>query len=204
MRIKSLSQVFMLVATFAVSALASQANAVVIDFESVTTGGCQVQNGGSVDGFTLGAFDGDSSGGFNNSTACSFLSPTANSGQNFMTNYNSLTAEFTKDVGTFDLASLFVTGDLRVGATTVQFQGLDGVNGNVLYSMNVDITSAWQEVVFTDWTNVKTFTWNSLIPDVSNISIDDFTYDVQVPEAGSLALLGFGLLGLAFSRRREV
>lgn len=194
----------MLVASLAVSALASQAHAIVLDFESVSTGGCQVQTGGTIGDFSLGSYDGDSGAGFNNSTACDFIAPTANSGTNYMVNFNSVTAEFTNTVESFNLNSLFVHSDARVGGTVVRFQGLDGINGNVLYSMDVDITASWQQVVFSGWNDVTTFTWDSLNPNVSNIAIDDFEYNASVPESGSLALLGLGLLGLGFSRRRKV
>ena len=189
-------------ALLAVAPLA--ANATVIDFESASTAGsCQVNDGGSIDGFTLGAYDGDSGGGFNNSSACNYIAPTANSGTQYMVNYNSVIAEFTRDIGTFSLNSLFVHSDIRVGDSTVRFQGLDGVGGAILYSMDVAITAAWEKISFAGWTNVKTFTWDSLEPGTSNIAIDDFEYDaVAVPEPGTLLLLGTGLLGFGLMRRR--
>lgn len=159
------------------------ANAQIIDFESAVTGRCQVSLGGSIEGFTLGAVTPVSGGGFNNATSCASIAPTANSGQNYMLNYNSRIAVFTKDVGTFDLLSLFVHADGRVGDTTVRFEGLDGVGGNVLYSMDVLISASWQEIFFPGWNDVKTFTWDSLSPNSSNIAIDDFQYDDAVAEA---------------------
>ncbi len=178
-------------------------NATVIDFESAITGGCQVQAGGSLEGFTLGAYDGNSGAGYNNKTSCSYLAPTANSGNNYMVNFNSVIGEFTKDSGVFDLDSLYVVSDIRVGNSTVRFQGLDGVDGNLLYTMDVAITTSWSQVVFSGWDDVKTFTWDSLIPGTSNIAIDDFEYDAEpMPEPSTIALLGFCLIAIGLSRRK--
>lgn len=198
---------------FAISvivAFSSVAHAAVIDFESASTAGCQVTAGGSTGGFTLGSYDNNNSGaGFNNSSACSFINPAANSGQNYMVNFNDVFGEFTKDVGDFTLDSLFVHADIREGDTTVLFQGLDGVDGALLYSLSVDITSSWQKIEFAGWDNVKTFTWDSISPGISNISIDDFEYDAvsrppSVPEPMMISLLGFGLAGLGFSRKKKI
>lgn len=189
-------------------AFAGSVNATIIDFESAATGGCQVSAGGSTGGFTLGAYDGDSGAGFNNKTSCSYLAPTANSGNNYMVNFNNVTGEFTKDSGVFDLDSVYVVSDIRSGDSTVRFQGLDGVDGNLLYTMDVAITTSWNQVVFSGWDDVKTFTWDSLVPDVSNIAIDDFEYDAYddcdpIPEPSILALLGFSLVGIGISRRKR-
>ena len=188
------------------SPMAAQAD--IIAFESAATGTCQVTAGGSIDGFTLGAYDGDSGGGFNNADTqgggCELAVPDAYSGTNYMLNFNSVIAEFTRDVGTFDLISLFVHSDSRSGDSTVRFQGLDGIGGSILYSIDVAITASWQQVSFSGWTGVKTFTWDSLVPGTSNIGIDDFEYNAQsVPEPGTLALLGIGLLGMGAARRRR-
>ena len=184
-------------------ALIGSAFGTVIDFESAVTGTCDVVSGGSVDGFTLGSYDGIESAGMNNATSCSFIAPTAHSGSRYMINYNSLFGEFTKDVGTFTLDSLWVHADVRAGQSTVRFQGLDGVGGNTLYSQDVVINPLWQQVNFAGWTGIKTFTWDSIVPASSNIVIDDFTFTASsVPEPAFPALLGLGLGGLSYVRRR--
>lgn len=161
------------------------ATATVIDFESATpVTFCQVTLGGTVDGFTLTPFSTPYSAGFNDAANCSFIAPTANSGQIYMLNYNSLIGALTKDSGTFDLNSVFVHADARVGATTVRFEGLDGVGGNVLYTMDVIIAASWQQVFFPGWDDVTTFTWDSISPPVSNIAIDDFEFDVIQDDDG--------------------
>ena len=186
---------------------APSARAAIIDFESALVTTCQVQNGGTVDGFTLGSFFdafAGGSGGFTNPTgSCGFIAPTAHSGQNYMLNFNSLVGDFTRDVGTFTLNSLWVHADARTGPTTVRFQGLDGVGGSVLYTMDVAILPSWQQVLFSNWTGVKTFTWDSLIPGTSNIAIDDFEYDRPsgVPEPSTLLLVGLGMAGACYRRR---
>ena len=177
----------------AISLLATPlaANAVLIDFESVTTpSSCDVNPGGSVDGFTLSPYNGTTGAGFNNSTGCDFIAPTAHSGTQYMVNYNRVYGQFTRDSGTFDLTSLWVHADIRSGQTTVRFQGLDGPGGNVLYSQDVVVDAAWQQVTFSGWTGVKTLTWEPISPDVSNVSIDDVVYD------GSSATLTFNRTGV--------
>jgi len=83
---------------------------------------------------------GPAAGGFNNATACSNIVPTANSGVQYMLNFSSKVGEFTKDIGTFTLNSLFVHADIRVsGGTVVRFLGLDGIGGTILNTKDVNI-----------------------------------------------------------------
>jgi hypothetical protein len=190
------------IAFLAVCLFAGSVNATVIDFESTTTLGCQVTAGGTVDGFSLGSYNGNSGAGFNNSC---FGIESANSGTKYMLNYNSAIGVFTKDVGVFDLNSLYVRAWTGFNSSLL-FLGLDGVNGNILYSMNVNVTNVWQKISFINWTGVKTFTWDPTNPTVSNIAIDDFEYNASstpVSEPVSLALLGLGLAGIGFSRRKK-
>jgi len=185
-----------------VLALFRSAGAIVIDFESVVTGICQVTAGGSVDGFTLSPAAGATGAGFNNSTACAVVAPTANSGTQYMTQFASRFGEFTIDTETFTLNSLYVHASEKTGNPTVRFQGLDGIGGNILNTVDVAISASWQQIFFSGWTGLKTFTWDSIIPDQSNISIDDFDAD-PIPEPSTLLLLASGLAGLGFFRWRR-
>jgi len=186
---------------------ATSAAAAVMDFEAAPTGGCNVSQGGNLDGFTFSDLNdaySQYSSGFNNKTACNYLNPTAHSGDNYVVNYNSLVGAMTRDSGTFDLNSLWVHADIRVGDTAIRFQGLDGPLGNVLYTLDTTISALWQEITF-NWTGIKTFTWDSLVPGTSNVSIDDITYDAvtDVPLPAGLPLLLAGLGTLAALRRRK-
>ena len=195
----------------AIGAPAGYANATVIGFESATTDSCQVTAGGSVGGFSLTP----GSGGFNSAPKCAFFfAMTANSGLKYMTSFNKSFGEFSKDDGTFTLESLYVHADARRGRSKVRFQGLDGIGGTVLHAMDKEIKAQWQQIVFPGWTNVKTLTWDSISPDVSNISIDDFAFTTAaarpaarslaaVPTPATLALFGTGLAILGVGRRRR-
>lgn len=185
----------------------SEASPVTIDFESATpVGGTNVGTGGTVNGFTLTPNNGGPySGGFNTPWAAT---PTAKSGQVFMNNWNSRIGALTKDSGLFTLNSVWAHADARFGSTTIRFQGLDGLGGSVLHSIDVVVGTSWQLISFSNWTNVKTFTWDSLIPNSSNIGIDDFTYSepsavVPLPAALPLLAGGLGVLGLMGWRRKK-
>lgn len=209
------------VAVLVVGASAGWASAAVIDFESAATlSRCYTNFGGSVDGFSLSPSNNTTTGGgFNKATACQLIAPTANSGEQYMLQFGGRFGEFTKDDGTFTLDNLYVHADARMGDDSkVRFQGLDGIGGNVLYTLDAVIQATWQQIVFSDWIDVKTFTWQAITPgfspDPSNISIDDFEYSVAsssaaarsfaaVPTPGTFALLGTGLAFLGVGRRRR-
>jgi len=205
-----------LVCVLVVGACVGSARATVVDFESATTGGCQVTLGGSVAGFSLSPHNGGVGGGFNKATSltCSSFAPTANSGLQYMTQFNSGVGEFSKDDGTFTLESLYVHADARKGPSKVRFQGLDGIDGTVLYTLDAVIRATWQQIVFLSWKDMKTLRWDSISPDVSNISIDDFVYsaakhsaaarpDAAVPVPATLALLGTGFAFIGIGRRQR-
>ncbi len=187
------------------SLLASTIQATVIDFEAFATpGNCNVSGAGqNIGGFTIQG----NTAGINSAIACSSLVNGANSGQNIMVNFNSQVGTFQKNLGTFDLNSTFVHADTRqANPTTVRFQGLDDI-GNVVNSLEIQITAIWQQVTF-NWTGIKTFTWDSIDPGSSNISIDDFTFNEAltppsapaVPEPSTYI---FSLMALAFIGMRK-
>ena len=182
------------------------AQAAIIDFESVTTrSGCDGFSGGNVDGFTLSPYGGGTGGGISTASTCSGAGlPSAYSGEKYMVGAYTQYGEFTKDDGTFQLDSLWAADRSDVGETTVLFQGLDGIGGNILYSLEAQIGDAWQQVFFSDWIGVKTFTWDPISPSNNNIAIDDFAYTVSaVPLPPSAILFGTALLGIAGLRRRK-
>lgn len=183
------------------------AEAKVLDFENAEgTSYCQVDSGASFDGFTLAAYNDTHTGaGVNANDACTGIVPGAHSGNYYALNFNSMVGQLTRDAGTFTLDSLWVHADRRQNTnTTVRFTGLDGIQGNVLYSLDVDIGPSWTQVSFAGWKNVNTLTWDSIAPASSNIAIDDISYDTAaIPEPASLLLLGLGVASLAVSRRRS-
>ena len=186
-------------------------HAAVMDFESATIStACNVYAGGSLDGFTFND-NSDLSDGYSSgfsSSACIVFAPTAHSGSNYATSFNFLLGGFER-TELFSIQSLWVHPDARVsGTTTVEFFGYAGSLGSTtLYSMTVDITAGWTEVIFDGWDNLGSFAWGSLNPDQSNISIDDVTYTVgevsPIPLPASLPLLAFGLGGLGLMARHK-
>lgn len=183
--------------------LANLADAGVITFEGAATNGCQVTAGGQIDGFTLGAYNGTVGAGFDTASDCSFVASTAHSGTKYALNYNSVVGQVSKDVGDFTLNSLWVHPDDRVaGDTTVRFNAFDDL-GALLFSLqDVFVQNVWQQVSFVGWNNIKSFTWDPISPNVSNIAIDDIAYNQNnVPEPATGMLLCIGIAGMTLRRR---
>lgn len=187
-------------------------HAAVLTFDTIDAPNTCVVWGGSIDGFTIG----DETAGFVEDPACSFLnSDGAFSPPNMMVNFNSRVGTIIKDSGTFDLNGAYFHADDRNGNTMVDFAGYD-LSDTLIFSKTIEITADWQWVAF-DWAGISKFTWDPVNPSVSNVSVDDFTYDgggpsvaptpaMPVPVMSTWALITLSmLLGLiVFMNRRSL
>jgi len=158
--------------------------ATVLTFDTIDADNTCVTWGGSIEGFTIG----DETAGFVEEPACSFLnSDGAFSPPNMMVNFNSRVGTIIRDSGTIDFNGAYFHADDRTGNTMVAFAGFDLTDAQI-FSKTVEITTEWQWVAF-DWPGIKTFTWDPVSPSsVSNVSVDDFTFDGEVTVAPGPAI----------------
>ena len=163
----------------------------VLDFDSITAPN-NFDNTLVIDGFTLPA---GFAGVFDATVVNGAIFPAAHSGPNAMLNWNSRVGEIFRDEA-FNFEGAFFHPDNRDGDAMVDFAGYDG-GGNLLYSESRLISGTWTYHEF-NWDGITRFTWDPVSPDISNIGIDDFTYNV--PEPSSIALIA--MVGLISLRRR--
>ncbi len=147
------------------------AHAEVLDFESPVLSSCGdwgvSPTGWTIEGGTAAVSD---------DVACSYINfDGAYSGKQYMVNFNSMVGALTRNAGAFDLNGAYVHADDREGETTVDFAGYDD-SDTLLYSATRVVGSDWQWVEL-DWPGITTFTWDSITPGVSNITIDDVTFN---------------------------
>lgn len=168
------------------------AQAEVLDFESPVVTSCG-DWGISPDGWTIEG----GTAAVSDDGACAFLNTDgAYSGKQYIVNFNSMVGTLTRDAGAFDLNGAYVHADDRNGPATIDFAGYDA-SDTLLYSATVVVGTDWQWVAL-DWPGITTFTWDPTTPDVTNITIDDLTFNgtpavpyvpVPVPSLGTYGLL---------------
>jgi len=117
---------------------------------------------------------------------------------------------FWNSAGTFDLNSFIIAG--AWGNQTLTIEGY--VLGSLLYSTDLAISLSPVTATF-DWTGIdqlRIITGSGTIPSIPNLgsgwhwALDNMIINeaVSVPEPGSLALLGVGLLGVLLARRKQI
>lgn len=198
-----------LVMAACVAFTATIGQAAVLGFENAAaTSSCDVDNPTTLgNGFTNPSDGATYSSGIMGPTfapGCSLAVATPRSGQYYAMNFNSRVGMIANSAA-FDLNSMWMHADSRIGNTSVTVQGLDAVGGNVLFTRTFLIGAAWNQYVF-DWAGINVVSWDSISPNSSNIAIDDLEYNggmAPVPLPPALPILALGLAGLGLLRRRK-
>lgn len=172
------------------------ANAGLIDFEDLdASSGTFVQD--DYNGFTWAG----SSGGISwvNNAAAPISGGVANSGVNFAWSNGGAALELSGDL--FNIESLWISS--LFGSTNtpeVTFEGFR--NGISIFSTSITANNtSWTQAVL-NFNGIDQLKFDGDIS--SNLLVDDISFSVaQVPEPSAFALLGLGLAGLGFSRKKK-